>query len=183
MSWWSLWNLLECVEVNVQFELRRKWLCYESANVTAMPSKRTNSTMVDRPEAVMQRTACSSRCSHYRYSLSRTWNESLQRIVFIGLNPSTADAQHDDPTVRRCIGFARRWGYGGLTLVNLFAYRTTEPAELKEVDDPVGLDNDRWIAEAQAGAVELSPHGETREHCFSVIRPYWNSFRVRIASD
>ncbi len=96
--------------------------------------------------ATMQRSAHFSACSTYRYSLSRTWDTSLPRILFVGLNPSTADEQCDDPTVRRCIGFARSWGYGGLVLVNLFAYRTTDPNELKNVEAPVGPDNDRWIA-------------------------------------
>ena len=98
----------------------------------------------------MQRTARISPCSMYRYSLSRTWDTSLPRVLFVGLNPSTADDQCDDPTVRRCIGFAQRWGYGGLILVNLFAYRTTDPSGLTEVDDPIGSENDHWIAVEQA---------------------------------
>lgn len=98
----------------------------------------------------MQRTASFSPCSKYRYSLSRTWDKSLPRILFVGLNPSTADDHCDDPTVRRCIGFAQLWGYGGLILVNLFGYRTTDPSGLTEVDDPVGPENDRWIAVEQA---------------------------------
>lgn len=97
----------------------------------------------------MQRTARFSPCKEYRYSLSRTWDRSLPRILFIGLNPSTADDKSDDPTVRRCIGFAKKWGFGGLILVNLFAYRTTDPSGLTEVDEPVGRDNDRWIAVEQ----------------------------------
>jgi hypothetical protein len=65
--------------------------------------------------------------------------------VFVGLNPSTADEQADDPTVRRCVGFARRWNFGGLILVNLFAYRSTDPAGLLAVDDPIGPANDKHI--------------------------------------
>ncbi len=68
------------------------------------------------------------------------------------LNPSTADENVDDQTVRACMAFARRWGYGAIAVVNLFAYRATDPADLLEVDDPVGPDNkaalDRHIAEA-----------------------------------
>lgn len=97
----------------------------------------------------MQRSAGFSLCRRYRYCLSRTWDESLSRVLFVGLNPSTADDQRDDPTVRRCIGFAQRWGYGGLLLVNLFAYRTTDPSGLTEVDDPIGPNNDDWIANGQ----------------------------------
>jgi len=65
--------------------------------------------------------------------------------MFVGLNPSTADEQGDDPTVRRCIGFARKWNFGGLILVNLFAYRSTDPACLLETDDPIGPANDSHI--------------------------------------
>jgi len=98
----------------------------------------------------MQRSARFSACRKYRYSLARIWDDSLPRVLFVGLNPSTADDLCDDPTVRRCIGFADRWGYGGLTLVNLFAYRTTDPKGLADVRDPVGPDNDHWIAVEQA---------------------------------
>ncbi|MGC1272634.1 MAG: DUF1643 domain-containing protein [Planctomycetaceae bacterium] len=100
----------------------------------------------------MRRSARLSPCQTYRYTLSRTWSRSLPRILFIGLNPSTADDQRDDPTVRRCLGFAERWGFGSLTLVNLFAYRTTDPSALSDVDDPIGPDNDRWIAVEQVRA-------------------------------
>ena len=100
----------------------------------------------------MQRIAQFSSCSNYRYSLSRTWDSSLDQVLFIGLNPSTADDHVDDPTVRRCIGFARRWGFGGCILVNLFAYRTTDPGGLTKVDDPIGPDNDHWIAVEQSRA-------------------------------
>lgn len=66
------------------------------------------------------------------------------------LNPSTADAQRNDPTVRRCIGFSRAWGYGGLTAVNLFAFRATRPADLWRAADPVGRETDRHILAATA---------------------------------
>ncbi len=66
--------------------------------------------------------------------------------MFIGLNPSTADEHEDDPTIRRCKGFAlNNWDYGGIIMVNLFGYRATNPKELREVTDPVGPDNDSWL--------------------------------------
>ena len=65
--------------------------------------------------------------------------------MLIGLNPSTADAKRDDPTIRRCMGFARDWGFGGVWVLNLFAFRATYPADLKVADDPVGPRNDRWL--------------------------------------
>jgi hypothetical protein len=69
----------------------------------------------------------------------------LPSVVFVGLNPSTADELQDDPTVRRCVGFTRKWNFGGLILVNLFAYRSTDPVGLLEADDPVGPGNDKYI--------------------------------------
>ena len=75
----------------------------------------------------MQRTAKFSKCQQYRYRLTRTWNPKKPTACFIGLNPSTADAENDDPTIRRCIAFADHWGFGGITVVNLFAYRATIP--------------------------------------------------------
>lgn len=90
-------------------------------------------------------SAALSDCQKYRYCLSRIWDESRPKVLFIMLNPSTADANNDDPTIRRCIGFAKMWGYGGLYVVNLFAYRATEPSELLKVHDPIGLDNFQWL--------------------------------------
>jgi hypothetical protein len=83
----------------------------------------------------------------YRYLLTRTWTPGPV-VLFVMLNPSTADAATDDPTMRRCLGFARRHGFGGLTVVNLFALRTTDPAGLGEHPDPVGPDTDAFIAAA-----------------------------------
>lgn len=101
----------------------------------------------------MLRSAAFCPCRTYRYSLSRVWNPGLPSIMFVGLNPSTADEREDDPTVRRCVGFARQWNFGGLTLVNLFAYRSTDPTGLLEADDPVGPGNDEHIL-ARARAVD-----------------------------
>lgn len=100
----------------------------------------------------MQRRASFSQCKTFRYQLIRTWNESLPAVCFIGLNPSTADHRIDDPTIRRCIGFAKSWGYGSLTIVNLFAYRTPYPEALKQADDPIGPRNRHFIRQAVKGA-------------------------------
>jgi hypothetical protein len=66
-------------------------------------------------------------------------------VVFIGLNPSTADEKENDPTIRRCIDYAKRWGYQGMVMLNLFAFRATDPKEMKKQSDPVGPRNDAVI--------------------------------------
>lgn len=81
----------------------------------------------------------------YRFLLTRSTGTGSDRLAFVLLNPSTADAMRNDPTIRRCIGYARRWGFGRLEIVNIFAFRTTFPRELFIDDDPVGPGNDAWI--------------------------------------
>jgi hypothetical protein len=82
----------------------------------------------------------------YRYRLTRTWQPKLAPLVWIMLNPSTADASRDDPTIRRCIGFAMNAGFGGIEVYNLFALRATCPAELlRWTPDPVGDKNDSYL--------------------------------------
>lgn len=98
-----------------------------------------------------------SPCGRYRYSLVRAWGSGGRLARFVMLNPSTADATADDPTIRRCIGFARLWGLDGLAVVNLYALRSTDPAGLWAADvDPVGPDNDRhlWAAAVHASDAE-----------------------------
>ena len=102
----------------------------------------------------MKRDAVISACGVYRYSLSRSWDEALPEICFVLLNPSTADATQDDPTLRRGIGFAKDWGYGSLRFVNLFAYRATQVKDMKAAEYPVGPVNDLAIVTA-AKASEL----------------------------
>jgi hypothetical protein len=82
---------------------------------------------------------------NYRYLLGRKWDASKPQITFVMLNPSTADAEQDDPTLRKCINFAKAWDYGSLEVVNLFAYRTSNPRELRQVTDPVGSKNNYYL--------------------------------------
>ena len=82
----------------------------------------------------------------YRYILWRTWDASLPRVGFVLLNPSTATEHVLDPTLTRCQNFAKRWGAGGMVVANIFAIRSTDPAGLKRVNDPVGPENDAAIA-------------------------------------
>ncbi len=86
-----------------------------------------------------------SDCEKYRYTLTRTWDSSKGKIVFIGLNPSTADEMKNDPTVTRMINFAKSWGYGTISVCNIFAYRATFPEDLKKQQDPVGPETDKWL--------------------------------------
>lgn len=81
----------------------------------------------------------------YRYELWRLWNHDLPPLVWLMLNPSTADWSLDDPTIRKCKGFARRMGAGGIAVINLFAYRATDKRELLRTPDPVGAGNDEVI--------------------------------------
>lgn len=90
----------------------------------------------------MIRNAIFSPDRTYRYYLERVWNSALPVLAIIGLNPSTADETEDDPTIRRCISFAQRDGYGAIVMLNLFAYRSTDPKQLSKVDDPIGPNND-----------------------------------------
>lgn len=87
----------------------------------------------------------------YRYRLWRRWGTGAP-LLFILLNPSTADAADDDPTLRRCVGFARRWGFDGVEIVNVFGLRATDPSRLRTAADPVGPENDRHIRRAARAA-------------------------------
>jgi hypothetical protein len=101
----------------------------------------------------VQGDAVLSGCGKYRYVLRRSLGSALRwyrPMLFIMLNPSTADATQDDPTIRRCIAFAKREGMTHLTVVNLFALRATDPRELELADDPIGPENDRHISEEVA---------------------------------
>jgi hypothetical protein len=85
--------------------------------------------------------------NEYRYTLLRVWDPTKPRIAFIGLNPSVADEQQDDNTVRKCINIARRDGYGQIVMLNAYAYRSTDPKALLTEPNVVGRYNDRYIAE------------------------------------
>lgn len=93
----------------------------------------------------------SSADRRYRYGLWRSWDSKLPTVNVIGLNPSTADETEDDPTIRRCVGFAKREGCGTLVMTNLFALRSTDPKLLRTSFSPVGPDNDDYIFSAARG--------------------------------
>jgi hypothetical protein len=113
-----------------------------------------------------------SPCGRYRYTLDRRWGDG-PLMTWVMLNPSTADAEKDDPTIRRCIAFAKAWGYGGLTVTNLFAFRATDPADMRAAADPVGPYNDRAILDACRGRVAVAAwgvHGEYKGRALAVCR-------------
>lgn len=126
----------------------------EGVAVTAGPAP-DQLSLLEQPVAG---TAVLSPDGTYRYQLSRRWGTG-GRVAWIMLNPSTADAVADDPTVRRCVGFARRWGFDGIDVVNLFALRATDPAELDRHPDPVGPDNLRWVRRALAADLVVAGWG------------------------
>ena len=93
-----------------------------------------------------------SPCGSYRYNLWRCWDADLPMMVWVMLNPSTADASEDDPTIRRCIGFAKREGCGGIVVRNVFALRATDPSELLNHPNPFGPENDAYLLDARGKA-------------------------------
>ena len=128
------------------------------------------------------RNDCSfSDCRKYRYSLLHRWDELFERrrAIFVCLNPSTADENQLDPTLRRIKAFSERLGASEFLMLNIFAYRATDPKEMMAVKDPVGPENDARIQAALSEAYELNggavrcdwwlgqprpPHGASR--CF-----------------
>jgi len=115
-----------------------------------------------------------SPCKQYRYRLWRYWDRSKPLLVFLMLNPSTADELTNDPTVERCERRARAMRFGGLEVVNIFAYRATDPKVMKAQDDPVGPGNDQAILEAVRGAGMVicawGSHGKHRGRSEEVLR-------------
>jgi hypothetical protein len=89
------------------------------------------------PDLLIRKTADISPCGLYRYRLTREWGDG-PLLPFVMLNPSTADAEVDDPTIRRCMGFARREGFSGIVVTNVFAFRATNPDDLRNAVDPLG---------------------------------------------
>lgn len=115
-----------------------------------------------------------SPCSTYRYQLHRRWASEGGAVLWLMLNPSTADAVRNDPTVERCERRARAWGFGGLWVGNVFAYRSTDPAALYCTPDPVGEDNDRHLVfmarQARMVVCAWGQHGKFRDRAATVVR-------------
>ena len=116
----------------------------------------------------IQRSACFSSCLEYRYTLWRKWdseNVSKDYVMFIGLNPSTADEHIDDPTVRRCMRYAESWGYSKMCMTNLFAYRATDPSKMLNHVEPIGRRNDRaLLAVSSRASLVIAAWGTMGNH-------------------
>lgn len=123
-----------------------------------MPEQRDKTQLLADDDGI-RRSATLSPNGRYRYNLNRMWEGSGYRAVFVMLNPSTADDRIDDPTIRRCMGFARAWDYSWITVLNLYAWRATDPKELWKADRPVGEGkiNDAFLRTA---ALECAITGE-----------------------
>jgi len=100
------------------------------------------------PNHYIENDAVISDCGKYRYLLRRTWDAKKPRVLYIMLNPSTADARRDDPTIRSCVRLASGLGYGSMEVVNIFAWRATDPNDLLKVRDTVGPDNETHVRAA-----------------------------------
>lgn len=107
------------------------------------------------PECKIERAAIFSKDEQYRYTLTRVWNRNLPLLGMVLLNPSTATAEEDDPTIHRQSVRARHLGFGGLIVTNIFAWRSTDPDKIYRVPDPIGPDNDRYIKEAMFGCKQV----------------------------
>lgn len=97
-------------------------------------------------------TAVYSDCERYRYSLTRVWDQTGPKVLFVMLNPSTATEVQNDPTVERCERRARTLGFGGFRVTNIFAWRDTDPRNMRAASDPIGPDNDDTILQGAAWA-------------------------------
>lgn len=137
---------------------------------------------------LMSRSARISDCGKYRYRLTREWGDG-ESIAFVMLNPSTADASIDDPTIRRCMSFARREGAMGIVVVNLFAFRATKPKKLETADNPYGPDNldalgdalssGRVVCAWGAHQIAVNPGLALRQRAKRAGTPLWCLGRTR----
>lgn len=106
---------------------------------------------------VVARRATFSECGRYRYELLRELERPLfvasRRVCFVMLNPSVGNGEEDDPTLRRCMGYAQAWGFDLMSVVNLFGWVSTDPRQLRQADDPIGPRNDEFLF-AEAGRAD-----------------------------
>lgn len=110
----------------------------------------------------------------HRYVLIREWNLNQPSLMIISLNPSTADEELDCPTIKRCIGFAKRWGFGKLFVTNLFSFRTPSPKDLFNSKDPIGDKNDYWLKKLSEKADKIvlayGNHGKFKDRHNEILK-------------
>jgi len=171
---------------------KARW-CTSHARLARLGAKLFATAIVDRVRLVAQNhTVSMSRGAiidgRFRYLLWRTVGEASNgTVLFIMLNPSTADAQVDDPTLRRCMVFARTWGFARLEVCNLFALRTPDPAVLKRSRGAVGPKNDAYIRQACARASLIvaawgtnGGHRNRAENVSRLLEPQHQLFALRL---
>jgi hypothetical protein len=123
--------------------------------------------------------------NEYRYRLTRTWG-TQPHVLFIMMNPSTANPTADDPTVAKCRRLAVKWGYGGIHVGNTFAYRATDQNRLAQVADPVGPDNDAHLLDMAAQSALLifaygqPKHRRLKERGLAVARLLVSRYRLHV---
>lgn len=130
----------------------------------------------------LKSSAVFSKNRKYRYTLTRQGWGGTGTVMFIGLNPSTADGLHDDATIRRLIRFTQDWGYDGFIMTNLFAFRATDPRDLRRALNPIGQENDAWLhitaSKCQLIVCCWGNHGEYLNRGARVIRQLKNVYRL-----
>ena len=126
----------------------------------------------------MDRAATFDETGTYRYRLDRRWRSEPDKLVtFVMLNPSTADAFQEDPTIRRCIGFAKSLSFPAMSVVNLFAIRATDPKTIRLTEDPVGPENDFYIREACRASMMVICAWGAYPHLKGTDRAVWADIR------
>jgi len=119
----------------------------------------------------------------YRYVLVREWDNNKPPIMIISLNPSTADEKTDDQTIRRCVGFAKNWGYGKLFVTNLFSFRATHPRDLFNSKNPIGEKNDYWLRKLSKGVDKVvlayGNHGKFKGRHNEILKIIENPYCIK----
>lgn len=127
-----------------------------------------------------------SPCRQYRYALWRIWDETKPVIMFIGLNPSTANENEPDPTINTVKALSTNWGYGGFYMMNLFAIVSPDPEVLKTHPDPLG-DNDGWLEQVSMKCDDVvfawGAFKEAKERCQKIIDQFPDALCIKILKD
>lgn len=139
----------------------------------------------------MRSEALISECGLFRYYLYRQWDDKLPLLAFVMLNPSTADATVNDATIKKCISFAIALGYGGIVVLNLYAYRATKPADLKRAGYPIGANTDTVIqlilpgvaATVCAWGANARQRPERAAQVLEIIRRHSAVYALRLLDD